>query len=107
MRVTLTTEGGLAALPGLAAPVVLDLDALPAQVAARVRTLASMALQQGSATTQPGPDARSYTLQIEIDGEVTALHYADPVQDTAAQALIDFCTTHGRAQRGRTAPGRK
>jgi hypothetical protein len=100
VRVTLIIEGGLAALPGLAAPLVVNTDTLPAQLATRAETLASMVLQQSAGTAPAAtPDARTYTLRIEGDGDTSTRCYADPVQDTAAQALIDLCRAHGRAQR--------
>ncbi len=99
MRITLTVEGGFATFPGLAAPVMLDVDALPAASAARVRTLVATAMQSPASASVALPDARAYTIRIESESPAVTLRYTDPVQDSAARALIELCTEHARARR--------
>ena len=99
MRVELTIDGGFAAIPGLARPMVADDADLAAADARELRRLcrAALATPTGSAAARPGPmpDARRYRLAIEVDGATQLLVATDPIGQPALAELIDFVRARG------------
>jgi len=95
MRVELKTEGGLAYLPGLSQPVILDSDNLSKTEADALKRLIDAAhffdLPSTLGTPPPGAaDYRRYTLTIKQDGHHHSVQAVDPVQDAPLQALLDY-----------------
>lgn len=102
MHIELVTEGGFAALPGLARPVVLDEANPPAACGCGRSELAALvdaALAERQAVGQGAPsslpDARSYRITIERDGQREVLVAADALVPPAFAALRDFVRKHG------------
>jgi hypothetical protein len=99
MRVELVIDGGLAYIPGLAKPIVIEGAQLAAGDLAEMRRLCREALAGPilGARTRPAslPDARRYRLTLEIDGEKHEVTAADPVSQPAIAELIDFLREHG------------
>lgn len=96
MRVELTIDGGFACIPGLAKPIVLDGTQLRGSDLAELRRLCQAAVATPNRATktqsQSLPDARRYRLTLEIDGAEHKITVADPVNEPAIAALIDFLT---------------
>ena len=76
MRIDFRMDGGIAAFPGLAKPVSIDCDALPAEQTARLRTLIQRAGIFGVTHREhasPAPDARAYTIAVDDGGSCRTL----------------------------------
>ena len=100
MRVELTTDGGFAHIPGLAAPVVVDSAQLAGEDAAQLRRLcdAASASAKSDDAPQPSsiPDGRRYRLTIETGDKRRELKISDPIEHPAIAALIAFVQQRGR-----------
>lgn len=97
-------DGGIAAFPGLAKPVSIDCDALPAAQTARLRTLVERAGIFGAPheqRTSPLPDARAYTIAVDDGGSCRTLTVTEPIADEAVRALVAELRAHADAQRRR------
>lgn len=104
MHIELVTEGGFAALPGLARPVVLDeahhaaacgcgRNELAALVEAALAERQTVGI--GQAAPSSLPDARSYRMTIERNGQREVLVATDASVPPAFAALRDFVRKHG------------
>jgi hypothetical protein len=99
MRVEFTTEGGIAAFPGLSRPAVIDSADLPAGDAAQLEQLIDSARfferPEMSRTLPKGAaDYRQYTITI-IDGRRHhSIRLTDPVEDEDLAALLAFLRRH-------------
>jgi hypothetical protein len=82
MRVELTTDGGFADIPGLAAPMVVDSAHLAAEEAAQLQRLcdaaSAAAMQPATPPASPNPDGRRYHLTIETAESPPELTRTDP-----------------------------
>ena len=93
MRITLVTDGGLAAtvLAGLA-PQVLDTDTLPEEAGAELRRLVSAAagsVTEGSGEpVGPAADAMSYSITVEQGGRTFVLVQSDTTMSAEFAALL-------------------
>ena len=100
MRVALTTDGGFAHIPGLAAPIVVDSAHLAAEEAAQLRRLcdaaAAITNPQVASNAPALPDGRRYRLTIETEGSRRVLTAADPIEHPALAHLIAFVQQRGR-----------
>ncbi|WP_350029833.1 protealysin inhibitor emfourin [Caballeronia sp. INDeC2] len=98
MHAELTTDGGLAAFPGLARPVVLDEDDLSPEEGTEFARLVAAARDEAGApaprATKPVPDGRTYRIDINGD-DALRLKAADPSIPPAFAALMDFVKRHG------------
>lgn len=98
MRIELVTDGGLAAFPGLAAPVKLDAAQLTADRGSELQRLVKLAVAekpgQAAAKAAPVPDGRRYRISIQGDAQ-HELDAADPMVPPAFAALMDFVRAHG------------
>ena len=97
-------DGGIAAFPGLAKPVSIDCDALPAAQTARWRTLVERAGIFGAPYEQhsaPSPDARAYTIAVDDGGACRTLTVTEPIANEALRALVTELRAHAAALRGR------
>jgi hypothetical protein len=108
MRVQFQSAGGLAFFPGLHQPISLDVDALPASDADRLRQLVRAARffdLPARLGTPPGgaADMREYTITIEDGGRRHTVRVAEPMTDATLQELVDALQAQARTLR-RAAP---
>ena len=103
MRIELATEGGFAAMPGLAKPVLLEAASLSPEQGAELQRLVQAALAEKAsqaptkARAAPVPDGRSYRITVEGEGSARKLiEAADPAVPPAFQALMEFARSNGR-----------
>lgn len=95
MRVTLSTEGGLAYFPGLARPVTYDSQALPPAQADELRRLVEEAgfFHRLNVDAPPPPgaaDYRTYTLTVEDGALSHTVRLTDMTTDPALRGLLTF-----------------
>ena len=93
MRITLSTDGGLAYLPARNAPRTLDVDALPRPAQDRLRALVDALCAAPPTVAGASPDARTYTIAVEDGGERKSFRFSDPVGEHCA-ALMDALRSH-------------
>jgi len=104
MRIDFRTEGGLAAMPGLAAPVTIHCDALPVAENARLHDLVRRAdffALPAQQKESPMPDARSYTIAIDDGGRCKTVTVREPIADSALRDLVDTLRDKALAARAR------
>jgi hypothetical protein len=93
MRIDFRVLGGLAAFPGLAAPVTIHCDALPATENARLHDLVGRADFFALPSAEPGaatPDARAYTIAVDDGGRRKTVTVREPIADPALRDLVDM-----------------
>jgi hypothetical protein len=86
------TTGGVAYLPGLAAPVTFDTAELPTERRAAIERLVEEARffdQPADAPPPRGADYQVHTITIRDGTRVHTVRRADPIGDPALAALID------------------
>ena len=94
MRVRFSLEGGIAHFPGLARPVEIDLESLPAAERAELAALLERAAQTAApptgraATRARGADRRRYAIEIETAAGWTSLAAEEPLTDPELQRLV-------------------
>jgi hypothetical protein len=102
MRIEFSMDGGLAAFPGLAKPVSIACDALPAAQAARLRALVERA-DLSALARKPhkaaAPDARAYTIAVDDGGKCRTVTVTEPIADGALRDLVAELRAHADAQR--------
>lgn len=100
MRVELNTEGGFAAIPGLAKPVSVDAADLSSDLSKELQRLVNSALAEkapaGSVKRSPVPDGRRYRISVQRGGSRDEVEADDPVTPPAFDALMDFVRANGR-----------
>jgi hypothetical protein len=100
MRIELSIDGGFAAIPGLAKPIVLDPANVSSDHGAQLQQLVNAALTENargeSVKAVRVPDARHYRISIQRDGERHELEADDPVVPPAFDALMDFVKANGQ-----------
>jgi hypothetical protein len=104
MRIDFQVEGGIAAFPGLAKPVSIDCERLPAAATARLRDLVQQAdfFALPSSTPAPAaPDARRYTIAVDDGGRCGTVTVTEPIQDPALRDLVAELRVHARQARSR------
>lgn len=94
MRIRVQRDGGIGYFPGLATPVTVDTETLPADEAeSLVRLVRQADLMKHSASVAAPPagaaDVRWYTITVEDDGVADSVMVVEPIVDKALQALID------------------
>lgn len=101
MRIHFRMDGGLAAFPGLAAPVTIDCDALPPATTAHWRELVRRAglLSRPAQAPARSPDARAYTIGVDDGTHSRTVTVTEPIADAALRELVDALQTHVRAAR--------
>ena len=98
MRVSLTTQGGLAAafnqrLP----PRVADTDHLPPEAADELRRLVEAASAESGGTDRPHPaarDAMTYTITVEDGPQPTTLTASDTTMSAPFATLLTWIEQH-------------
>jgi hypothetical protein len=98
MRVELTVDGGLAILPGLAKPLIVQSDGLPPDELARLNHL--LASAQASAGSQPdvagqARDAHTYTIAAFDGQQVNTLKASDLDMSAPFRELLEYVQVHG------------
>lgn len=100
MRIELVTEGGFAAIPGLARPVVVDTSAADPALRDELTALVNAALAEQRTTLADTPsnfrDARRYRMTIERDSEREVLVASDPALPPAFNKLLQYVKAHGK-----------
>ncbi|GCE19237.1 protealysin inhibitor emfourin [Dictyobacter kobayashii] len=99
MQIQVQTEGGLAYLPGLAAPKTLDSASLSPQDANKMQQLVQAAnfFELPAVQDRParGADYRTYHITVQEDhGKSHSIQVSDPVTNTQLQALLSFVQQH-------------
>ena len=104
MRVQFQSDGGLAVFPGLQTPSNIDVNALPASDANRLRQLFratsffDLPAQIGT-LPRGAADMRTYTISIEDGGQRHTVHVAEPITDATLQELVDALQAQARVLR--------
>ena len=92
LRIDFSVDGGLAAFPGLAKPVSIRCDALPAHENARLRDLVRradfFALPAHDASRAVSPDTRAYTIAIDDGSQCRTVTVREPIADPALRELV-------------------
>jgi hypothetical protein len=92
VRVRFQVSGGIAALPGLAAPRIIDVDRLDADERGAVERLVHDAdffdLPPRLPAPQGSADCQSYEIAIEDGQRQHTVVVSDPVTEPAMQALV-------------------
>lgn len=100
MRIELTTDGGFAAIPGLAKPILVDTANLLPELSGELNRLVDSALAEktphGSVKRSPVPDGRHYRITIERGGTRDEIEATDPMIPPALDALMKFVRANGR-----------
>jgi hypothetical protein len=110
MRIQFQMEGGVAFFPGLAAPVVVEVDKLPPEQASEwERLVAGAQFFDLPATVgdagRPIPDGCQYTITVEEGGRSSTVCALDPVVDAGLAELIGRLRAWQRLQRTRPRGG--
>jgi hypothetical protein len=115
MRITVSMPStGIVFAPGLARPVVIDSDNLPADVVKRLERLAAEAKlfepahDAPSAFPDPMRDAQTLTITVEAGGKHRTLHVSDPLGPSANPSLrkfVELVRDQAALQRERDARG--
>ena len=100
MKIELTIDGGFAAFPGLAKPLVLDAEDLAPELKAQMHRLVATALEESrgaqSAAGKAVPDGRRYCLDIHGESGKSRIGAADPAVPPAFAALMAFAQANGK-----------
>lgn len=92
MTIEFRTTGGLAYLPGLAAPVTFDTAELPAERRTKLERLVDEARffdQPADALFARGADYQVQTITIRDGDRAHTVRVADPIADPGLAALVD------------------
>jgi hypothetical protein len=93
MRVRFKTEGGIAHLPGLSEPVIIDTDELPAEQAKELERLIEAAdFFELPATSVPPPgaaDYQQYTISVTTPTRSHEARLAGPIEDPRVRELVN------------------
>jgi hypothetical protein len=97
MRITVSMPStGLVYAPGLARPVVIDTDELPATAATKLERLTDDAklFEQADATLGTGSgksrDAQETLITVEAEGREWTFRVTDPIGAIASKSLREF-----------------
>jgi len=100
MRMQVRIEGGIAHFPGLAQPINLDTDTLPAQDAQEMRNLIvaahffALPASIGQPPAHGAADYRRYIITVDDGTAHHTVQAVDPVTDQHLQDLIAFAQKH-------------
>ena len=102
MHMQVRIEGGIAYFPGLAKPIDLDTNTLPAQDAEEMRRLVTAAhfFELPASVGQlpvRGADARRYSITVDDGSAHHTVEVTDPVSHPGLEALITFAQRHRSA----------
>lgn len=102
MRITFQRQGGVAFIPGLSKPVVIDTAQLAAPQCAKLEQLVHAArfftLPATVGVKQRGAaDYREYTVTVEDAGQSAAVRFIEPFNNSDVGELISVLESHARA----------
>ncbi len=106
MKIRFSVDGGFAALPGLARPVEIDVDSLPAAQASRLRACVDRsrffdrAEPVVVAKGKGAADLRQYVVTVEDGGRRRTLTIPESDDDADLVALVDALQEQRRSARG-------
>lgn len=109
MRISFSRSGGLAAFPGLAAPLTLDTASMaPADGGALERLVrdarfAELPARVGSAPAGAA-DLRTYEITVEDGGRSHTVRVTEPIADPALQSLVSRLERDRLERHRRTPP---
>lgn len=99
MQIELSIDGGFAAFPGLAKPILLDAADLSPELGDELKRLldAALAEKRPRASTRAAavPDGRRYSINIHSGGTRSDIKAADPMIPPAFDALMEFIKANG------------
>src|SRR6188472_549432 len=101
MRIDFQVEGGIAAFPGLAKPVSIDCERLPAAATARLRDLVRQVDFFALPRSSSAPAARRYTIAVDDGGRCGTVTVTEPIADPALRDLVAELRVHARQARSR------
>lgn len=105
MRVTFQTSGGIAYLPGLAAPTTIDTDSLSDEERGALDTSIRSARFFDLPSDIPAPhgaaDYQTYTITIEDGGRRHTVRVTDASATPGVSALVERLRSLSAAQRRR------
>ncbi len=104
MRIEFAVEGGVAYFPGLAEPVIVDLDLLDKDEAEQLKRLIDAARFFDLPTVVGAPvrgaaDYRQYILTIDDGSRRQTVRVLEPIEDPALQELVQAVQKHVKAAR--------
>lgn len=91
MKIVFRVDGGFAVFPGLARPVTIDVDSLPAADAAQLRAAVdrSRFFDRAEPTAQaPAPDMRHYEVTVEDGAKSRTLTIPESTADADLKSLV-------------------
>ncbi len=102
MRITFQRQGGVAFIPGLSKPVVIDTDQFVAprrvELEQLVHAARFFALPATVGMKQRGTaDYREYTVTVEDAGRSSTVHFIEPFDNSDVEELITALESHARA----------
>jgi hypothetical protein len=109
MEIIFSTEGGIAAFPGLSRPVALHSRDFSAEEMSELRrilegsALFEKAGAQGE-TRKRGADYQTYTIVVEEAGQRHVIKVSDPVEDENLKALVALLRKKAKEVRTRGGP---
>lgn len=108
MRIVFQTSGGFVSVPGLTAPLTLDLSALPEAERKELRQLVERTafFELPARAVRPhSADARTYTITVEDEERTHTVTLSDPLPAGDLRVLVDRLRWHAAvARRLRSAP---
>lgn len=102
MRIVFATSGGFASIPGLNAPLTLDVASLPEAEQRELRQLVertSFLELSAESPRLPAADGRTYTITVEHEGRTNTVTLVDPVPAGDLRVLVDRLRWHAAAAR--------
>jgi hypothetical protein len=108
MKIELTTSGGIAYMPGLAAPVTIQTDALSDERRREIEKLVAAAsfftlpAESAPARRAGAADCRTHTITITDGARRHTIRVEEPIADAHVAELVSALRREGNAQRGLT-----
>jgi hypothetical protein len=102
MRIIFTTSGGFVSIPGLSAPLTIDVTSLPDGEQAELRQLVERTGFFQLPPRRPRPsaaDARTYTITIEEENRTHTVTLTDPLPPGDLRVLVDRLRWHAAVAR--------
>ncbi len=101
MKITLETSGGIAYMPKLNAPVVIDTQQIEPDSGSQLETLVreSRFFEQPAITItvkKGAADYRTYTITVEDGSRTHSVQLTDPITDTNLEGLVALLQTLAR-----------
>ncbi|MEO8936969.1 MAG: protealysin inhibitor emfourin [Burkholderiaceae bacterium] len=100
MQIQFSIDGGFAVFPGLARPVTIDVDSLPAAEAATLRAAVAKADFFGRAepaVAGGGADTQTYVVAIDDGGRTRTLRIPESDHDPDLAALVGLLDERRRS----------